>query len=383
MKTLMILTPVQLNDMLKKGNVWYVRHYESYFDKVYVIYFLGYPHARIIQGNTTLISFGTGKRKIDLIKSPYRLFKYAKKINPTHYLTADLVFSWWTTLIMKLLLRAKIYLMPVCMPEQIYKVSAKSMSNLPIWLERLFTTLSFISADKVLTGMSFGSFSGWLKGHRLAQKKLTIIEVLVESIPSAEFFKNLQIQKDSFRLNSHKSKTFSLVYVGRLHREKLVDDLIRMMSVLKSFSKASFTVTLKLIGDGPERSRLEQLAQELRVRDLIIFSGYIANERLPAILLESNVFVSPLTGSSLREAALCGLPIIAYDMDWVSGFFKHEENILLVPPRNFEEMARHVIRLKEDEKLRKKLSQNAAELAQRYWSFEGLQESLSRAFADS
>ncbi len=90
-----------MDDMLKKGNIWYVRHYESYFDKVYVVYLFGSPHESILNKNTTLVSLGTGNRLIDLIFAPYRLYKFAKKNKPTAYLTADLVFSWWTSWLIK------------------------------------------------------------------------------------------------------------------------------------------------------------------------------------------------------------------------------------------------------------------------------------------
>jgi hypothetical protein len=144
--------------MLDKGNVLYVRHYETYFDRVYVAYLIGGPHDPVDCGSTTLLSLGTGKsNRVDLILGPLRLYKIARRIRPTVYLTSDVVFSWWVNSLCRVLLHAKFYLLPVCIPEQIYASTRRSLSNfLPIWLERVFTFLSFAQAGTILTGRSFG-----------------------------------------------------------------------------------------------------------------------------------------------------------------------------------------------------------------------------------
>ena len=38
---------------------------------------------------------------------------------PTHFLTADIVFGFWVSLLLKILHRSKIVLMPVCLPKSI------------------------------------------------------------------------------------------------------------------------------------------------------------------------------------------------------------------------------------------------------------------------
>src|SRR5215813_5765858 len=102
--------------MLAKGNVWYVRYWEEYFDNVYVVYLLGRRHEPVVNGRTTLVSLGTG-RKTDLFWAPYRLAGFARRIQPSHYVMSDLVFLWWTARLMKLFRRPIVYLMPVGMPE--------------------------------------------------------------------------------------------------------------------------------------------------------------------------------------------------------------------------------------------------------------------------
>jgi glycosyltransferase involved in cell wall biosynthesis len=47
-----------------------------------------------------------------------------------------------------------------------------------------------------------------------------------------------------------------IIYVGRLHKEKLVDDLMKMMAHLARDGFGSRRVQLVLLGDGPEREAI-------------------------------------------------------------------------------------------------------------------------------
>lgn len=91
-KSLVYFGTTKFEDMARKGNVWYVRHYEAYFDEVYVVYLMGDEKKIVFQGDTHLISLGSGRNKFDLFFAPYRLLKLCRKVKPTSYLTADLVF---------------------------------------------------------------------------------------------------------------------------------------------------------------------------------------------------------------------------------------------------------------------------------------------------
>ena len=80
-KTFIDFTTTRLEDMLRKGNVWYVRHYEAYFDEVYIVYLMGDEKKTVSQGKTTLVSLGSGRNKLDLFCAPFRLLMFTKKVN--------------------------------------------------------------------------------------------------------------------------------------------------------------------------------------------------------------------------------------------------------------------------------------------------------------
>lgn len=378
-KRLIYFGTTKLGDMIHKGNVWYVRHYEAYFDEVYVVYLMGDEKKIYSQGNTYLISLGSGRNKLDLFLAPYRLLKFSRKVKPTSYLTADIVFSWWTSLLIRLFLKAKVVLMPVCMPHVIYASSGKTLSGLPLWIEKLFLKFSFQTSARVLTCHAFGDFVKWLSNKAEVKNKLKVINTVVDALPTHDFYKKAS------KMPAHRDQTspfFRLLYVGRLHSEKLVDQLIRMIKFILDDSNISLPkpVRMILIGDGAERKNLETLAEGLGVKEYIQFLGYLPNEQIADYYNHSDIFVSPLTGNSLREAALFSLPIVAYEMDWVVGMFRHDENILFAKPGNPQDMGQQVMRLLKEPELAIRIGQKARELALKTWGDVNIKEDLARSF---
>jgi glycosyltransferase involved in cell wall biosynthesis len=368
----------KLDDMLRKGNVWYVRQYEAYFEEVYIVYLMGDEEKTVSQGSTTLVSFGRGRNRRDLFWAPYRLWKLSRKVKPTSFLTADMVFSWWTSILIRSLLKAKIVLMPVCMPHVIYESSHQSMSGFPFWLEKLFIKLSFDASARVLTCRGFGDFVKWLSDEPKIKRKLRVVDAVVDALPPYDF-----LQKASaIHLNRNQTSFFTLLYVGRLHSEKLVDQLIRMIKFILTDSTIQLlkSIQLILIGDGSERKNLEELAQKFGVTEHVQFIGYLPHNQIANYYSKADIFVSPLTGNSLREAALFGLPIVAYEMDWVVQMFKHNENILFAEPGNPQDMARQVIRLLKEPDLAARVGRKARELAWRVWGNTNIKDELARSF---
>jgi glycosyltransferase involved in cell wall biosynthesis len=241
--------------------------------------------------------------------------------------------------------------------------------------------LTFAAADRVLTARAFGSFVEWLRGIPYAARKLIVVDAIAEALPGIEFLE--KVRRQSPPADAGGAVGNEVLYVGRLSPEKLVDDLLRMMAALARTSELPAGTRLRLIGDGPERARLEALAQELAIVDRVEFVGMVPNADLPRHLLRARAFVSTLTGTSLREAALCGLPVVAYDVDWLSGLLVHEQHALLVPHRDFVALGRELRRLLLDAALRRRLSENIRSLARELWSTESVASSLALAFPDA
>jgi len=109
---------------------------------------------------------------------------------------------------------------------------------------------------------------------------------------------------------------FDISYVGRLKDHKRVDLLLDAVSILSKSFNVSLSVAI--IGDGPEMTRLLQQAKDLNIDNKVIFYGALpSNNEVYSILKRSRLFVNPSTkeggGSiTLFEAFAAGLPVVAF-----------------------------------------------------------------------
>ena len=169
-----------------------------------------------------------------------------------------------------------------------------------------------------------------LKSYNIKRKK---IFVAYNSLDTEAIFK---IQKGLERQNLLPPKySQRLVFMGRLIPEKKVDLLLNAFAVIKQTLPQA---ELIIVGDGPENTKLQQLAVELGLFGKIQFIGHIAsNQQKAKILLSSGLFVLPgMGGLAINEAMAYGLPIICATADGtekqlvyngVNGYIYQDDNI--------------------------------------------------------
>ena len=103
-----------------------------------------------------------------------------------------------------------------------------------------------------------------------------------------------------------------------------------------------------LVGDGPEREKLERLAGELNVSDMVTFLGRRPNEEMPALLADSDVAVLPslmeATSVAALEAMSCGVPVAASRVGGLPEIV--DENVgVLVKPADPQSLAAALVAL--------------------------------------
>jgi glycosyltransferase involved in cell wall biosynthesis len=100
--------------------------------------------------------------------------------------------------------------------------------------------------------------------------------------------------------------------VGRL------DDYKRNDTLVQAMSHVSHRARLVVCGSGPDRDRLERLADEAGVRDRVDFPGYVSQGDLARWRAAASVIASLSThesfGLSLVEGALTGAPLVLSDI---------------------------------------------------------------------
>jgi len=160
-----------------------------------------------------------------------------------------------------------------------------------------------------------------------------------------------------------KEKEPTVIYLGRLKRAKRPDFVIKAFKIVKE--KIS-NAKLWVVGDGYLRKDLEKIAP-----DGVKFFGHVSEEEKIDLLSKAWVMVNPSIregwGINVIEANACGTPAIAYDIPGLRDSIINEKTGLLVKENgNVEKLAEAIIRVLENETLRKTLSVNALEYSRSF-----------------
>lgn len=135
---------------------------------------------------------------------------------------------------------------------------------------------------------------------------------------------------------------------------------------------------MSIAGSGPERERLEALADELGIAARVRFTGRLDSQEMAVLYrdasLSLNTALADNMPNSVLEALACGLPVVSSDVGGVPFLVRHEETALLVPPGDADAMAIAMARLIENDALRQKLIRNGLEHVQTFtWERVGRQ----------
>ena len=132
------------------------------------------------------------------------------------------------------------------------------------------------------------------------------------------------------------------------------------------------TLRFVVVGDGPERDRLERLADEFGVPTL--FLGHRPNDEVPDLVAAMDVLVlsSRFEGMPLAvlEWMAAGKPIVATRVGGIPSMVEHEREGLLVPPRDYVAFAQAIGRLLDDPAERQRLGDAARRRQQTEFRFE-------------
>jgi glycosyltransferase involved in cell wall biosynthesis len=131
-----------------------------------------------------------------------------------------------------------------------------------------------------------------------------------------------------------------------------------------------------VVGDGPERPQIEELARSLGVDDRIELLG--DRDDVPELLARSSIFVlatlSEAMPMAVLEAMAAGLPTVASDVGGIPELIVDCESGLRVPPGDDAALAEALRRLLEDDELRARMGRAARERARNHFNLERTRE---------
>ena len=145
-----------------------------------------------------------------------------------------------------------------------------------------------------------------------------------------------------------------LAYAG------LVSDLYDLRLVVRALARLAERgvndVRLLVVGEGPALESVEREATRLGVRDRVRFEGWVAADRVPALLAEADVAVVPLTPVPYMEFALptkvfeglaAGLPVLTMRLRTMAHYLD-EDTVCYVAAGDAADMARRIEELRDD-----------------------------------
>jgi glycosyltransferase involved in cell wall biosynthesis len=135
-----------------------------------------------------------------------------------------------------------------------------------------------------------------------------------------------------------------LLYFGRLSVEKGIDDLLRALKVNK------LNLPLKIVGDGPEMSKLKKLSNDLNLSKQVEFTGALFGGKLNEIMDGAKAILIPSVWPenmpfSLLESLARGKIVLASKVGGLPEIIKDGENGFLFSPHNIDSLSQAIDKL--------------------------------------
>jgi glycosyltransferase involved in cell wall biosynthesis len=148
-----------------------------------------------------------------------------------------------------------------------------------------------------------------------------------------------------------------LLSVGRLTPAKGQLLLVQACATLKGEGLA---FKLTLVGDGPDRTRLEAAVATLELQSHVRLTGPLNQAEVRGELARADAFVLPSLAEGipvvLMEAMACGVPCVSTPVNGIPELIEHDCNGLLATPGDVESLTQQLRRMVQDAALRARLA---------------------------
>ena len=249
--------------------------------------------------------------------------------------------------------------------------------------QELFFTRFIFNAPYITIIHSYLTYMYFPKNRALAKmifrKAYAVVAVskaIKEHVEALYGYKNVvaiynPIEVNKIRQMASEPIPFDFPYVIGVGR-MAADNIKQFDVMIEAFSRSVLCkdgVKLVLVGAGPQRELLEELAVKLNVAEKVVFTGFTDN---PFAYMSKALFLM-LTSKNegfpnvISESFACGSPVVAYDcLSGPSEIIEHEQNGLLVENQNIEAFINAINRLYNDKALYETCRGNVAASAEKF-----------------
>ncbi len=205
-------------------------------------------------------------------------------------------------------------------------------------------------ADKIIP-VSFSLLDDLKKYSKFDTKKVKVIQngINIENIRG--IIKNTK-KRDN--------KKIRLIFFGRLF---YIKGLTFLIDAMKEVIRKNKNIILDIYGEGPLKKVLEMKIKKYKMGEYINLHNFLLNKEIIQEVCNSDIAILPSLyeafGIAYLEVMACGKPLIAFDYSFARNIIQNGKTGILVKPKDSKELARAILKLVQDKKLRKKLGKNA------------------------
>jgi glycosyltransferase involved in cell wall biosynthesis len=171
----------------------------------------------------------------------------------------------------------------------------------------------------------------------------------------------------------------AIVFVGRLHEQKGLDDFLAGSA--KVF-EALTAHDLVVVGDGPQRDALHRLASHLHVADRVHFAGWRAD--VPAILAAADLLILPARWEGMPnvvlEAMAAGKAVVATRVEGVAELLGDAADEQLVDAGDMDSFGRRIIQVVQNAQLAANLGQQNQTRVVSQFSLQAMVQAYERLY---
>ena len=231
--------------------------------------------------------------------------------------------------------------------------------------------ISFLPTMKFSIEKSDGvtAVSNFLKNNTISQYNVNKEIEVIPNFIDLEHYKRMDTEETRClrqRYAKHNEKI--LVHTSNFRPLKRVDDCIKIFSEVRK----KIPSKLLLIGDGPERSNCERLANDLGIHNDVTFFGNL--EEFVEILSISDIFLMPSSSESFGlsglEGMACGLPMVSSNAGGLPELNLHSETGYIAESGDVNKMSEYTIELLQNKNKYRIFSENARERAVNLFAVE-------------
>lgn len=175
-----------------------------------------------------------------------------------------------------------------------------------------------------------------------------------------------------------------IVSVGRHVPEKGYEDLL---TATASLAKQLPRVRVVLIGDGPDRARLEALKAQLGVNGHVVFAGRLPQEQVAQWVAAADVYVQPSRAEALPlavlEAMAAGVPVIATRVGDLQRLIADGRTGHLVPPADPGALAATIRDVLQHPDRERAIAEAAQAMVRQRHSHAGMMRAVEQVYDDA